>query len=81
MAASAPPERSAIERRAAMSRAQRLKRVFGIDVERCVRCGKSVKVIACIEGAGAGRTDPSACDRERRMQHGIALPAADGAAA
>ena len=32
-----------------MSRAQRLKRVFGIDVESCVRCGKSVKVIACIE--------------------------------
>jgi hypothetical protein len=64
-----------------MTWAQRLKRVFGIDVESCVRCGKSVKVIACIEGAGAGRTDPGACDRERRMQHGIALPAVDGVAA
>ena len=29
--------------------AQRLKRVFGIDVESCVRCGKSVRVIASIE--------------------------------
>ena len=70
----------AIERHAAMTWAQRLKRVFGIDVESCVRCGKSVKVIACIEGAGTGRTDPGACERERRMQHGIALPAVDGAA-
>ena len=34
----AQPERSAIERHAAMSWAQRLKRVFGIDVESCVRC-------------------------------------------
>ncbi len=32
-----------------MTWAQRLKRVFNIDVESCVRCGKSVKVIACIE--------------------------------
>ena len=45
----AQPERSAIERHAAMRWAQRLKRVFGIDVETCVRCGKAVKVIACIE--------------------------------
>ena len=27
----------------------RLKRVFGIDVETCVRGGKAVRVIACIE--------------------------------
>ena len=45
----AQPEKSAIERHVAMSWAQRLKRVFGIDVESCVRCGKAVKVIACIE--------------------------------
>ncbi|MBK9665550.1 MAG: transposase [Gammaproteobacteria bacterium] len=45
----AQPERSAIERHAAMSWAQRLKRVFGIDVESCVRCGQAVKIIACIE--------------------------------
>lgn len=35
----AQPERSAIERHAAMTWAQRLKRVFNIDVESCVRCG------------------------------------------
>ena len=32
-----------------MSWAQRLKRVFNIDIEVCSRCGGSVKVIACIE--------------------------------
>lgn len=37
------------ERRAAMTWAQRLKRVFNIDVETCQTCGGSVKVIACIE--------------------------------
>ena len=32
-----------------MTWAQRLKRVFKIDIEVCGRCGGSVKVIACIE--------------------------------
>ena len=32
-----------------MTWAQRLKRVFSIDIEVCGRCGGSVKVIACIE--------------------------------
>ena len=53
----APPEKSAIERHLAMSWAQRLKRVFGIDVESCVRCGKSVRVAApahpCARGISA----------------------------
>ena len=38
-----------IEHRAAMSRAQRLRRVFNIDVERCEACGGAVVVIASIE--------------------------------
>ncbi len=29
--------------------AQRLKRAFNIDIETCIHCGGSVKVIACIE--------------------------------
>jgi hypothetical protein len=37
------------ERRTAMTWAQRLKRVFNIDVEICSGCGGAVKVIACIE--------------------------------
>ncbi len=32
-----------------MTWAQRLKRVFRIDVETCSECGGAVRVIACIE--------------------------------
>ncbi len=38
------------ERRGAMRWAQRLKSVFGIDIETCPACGDAVRVIACIEG-------------------------------
>ena len=41
--------RSPAERHGAMTWAQRLKRVFNIDIEVCGRCGGSVKGIACIE--------------------------------
>lgn len=41
--------RSPAERHAAMTWAQRLKRVFNVDVEVCGRCGGSAKVIACID--------------------------------
>ena len=37
------------ERHAAMTWAQRLKRVFNIDIQTCSACGGAVKVIACIE--------------------------------
>ena len=37
------------ERRATMTWAQRLKRVFSIDIETCHACGSAAKVIACIE--------------------------------
>jgi hypothetical protein len=40
---------SPAERHVTMSWAQRLKRVFNIDIEVCGHCGGSVKVIACIE--------------------------------
>jgi hypothetical protein len=36
-------------RHVAMTWAQRLKRVFDIDIESCERCGGAVKIIACIE--------------------------------
>ncbi len=32
-----------------MTCAQRLKRVFGIDVETCVNCGGKVKIVASVE--------------------------------
>jgi hypothetical protein len=37
------------ERHSSMTWAQRLKRVFNIDIEVCEHCGGQVKVIACIE--------------------------------
>ena len=37
------------ERRTSMTWAQRLKRVFNIDIDTCRECGGAVKVIACIE--------------------------------
>jgi hypothetical protein len=37
------------ERHAAMTWAQRLKRVFDIDIDTCCECGGDVKIIASIE--------------------------------
>ena len=44
--------KTASERRAAMSWAQRLKRVLRVDIETCRHCNGSVKVIASIEDPG-----------------------------
>jgi hypothetical protein len=52
-----PEEPTPAERRAAMTpdqvrgrlRAQRLKRVFGIDIATCLACGGAVRTIVCIE--------------------------------
>jgi len=41
--------RTSAERHAAMTWAQRLKRVFNIDIRVCARCGGPARVIACIE--------------------------------
>lgn len=43
------PATTPAERHAAMTWAQRLKRVFNIDIDTCEACGGTVKVIACIE--------------------------------
>ena len=42
-------EKTTFARKQGMTWAQRLKRVFNIDIEVCDICGKKVKVIACIE--------------------------------
>ena len=41
--------KSPAQSRAAMTWAQRLKRVFNIDIQTCSQCGGNVRVIACIE--------------------------------
>jgi len=43
------PDQTPAERNAAMTWAQRLKRVFDIDVETCSECGGDVRIIASIE--------------------------------
>ena len=43
------PEQTPAERRASMTWAQRLIRVFKIDIETCGECGGAVKIIASIE--------------------------------
>ena len=43
------PAQSATEAHQAMSWAQRLKRVFAIDIQSCQRCGARLRVIATIE--------------------------------
>jgi hypothetical protein len=42
-------EQSLAERRVSMSWAQRLKRVFNIDIETCRECGGAVRIVASIE--------------------------------
>ena len=42
-------EGSATDRQRALTWAQRLKRVFAIDIEVCRRCGGRLRVIASIE--------------------------------
>jgi hypothetical protein len=42
-------EKTVAEQWASMRWAQRLKRVFKIDIETCSACGDAMKVIACIE--------------------------------
>jgi hypothetical protein len=46
-----PQEPTPAERRASLTWAQRLKRVFNIDIETCRACGAAVRIIACIEDA------------------------------
>lgn len=45
----AAQEETSFTKKRGMSWAQRLKRVFNIDIEECAICGKKVKIIACIE--------------------------------
>ena len=47
--ASQSDELSATDRQRGLTWAQRLKRVFAIDIETCRQCGGRLRVIACIE--------------------------------
>jgi hypothetical protein len=65
---------SPAERRASMSWAQRLKRVFNIDIETCSRCGGAVKVIACIEDPVVIDKILTHLDRTAALAEPVVLP-------
>jgi hypothetical protein len=62
------------ERRASMTWAQRLKRVFHIDIETCSECGGSVKVMACIEDPAVIQKILTHLDKQEPSQSAGRLP-------
>jgi hypothetical protein len=75
-----PDDRTPDEKRRAMSWAQRLKRVFGMDVTACVHCGGAVKIVASVEDPAGHPRDPRPLRQARRAGTG-ALPARSARAA
>jgi hypothetical protein len=69
-----PQDQSLFERRASMTWAQRLKRVFNIDIETCNKCGGAVKVIACIEDPVVIRKILSHMDKKATLNGPVVLP-------
>ena len=59
------------ERRAGMTWAQRLKRVFHIDIETCSECGGAVRIIASIE-------DPAVINKILAHRDAMAHPPGGG---
>ncbi len=61
--------------RATMTWAQRLKRVFGIDITTCQHCGGAMRVIACIEDPAVIRAILAHLDKKRKTATSVrALP-------
>jgi hypothetical protein len=61
-------------RAGAMSWAQRLKRVFGIDIEKCSRCGGAVRIVACIEDPAVIRRILDHLESREQAMEGAVLP-------
>jgi hypothetical protein len=67
-------ENTPAQRRTALTRAQRLKRVFGIDIETCPACGGAVRIIACIEDPAVIKKILAHLDRKDAPQQTGLLP-------
>ncbi len=67
-------EKTSAERHVAMTWAQRLKRVFNIDVETCRACGGSAKVIACIEDPAVIRKILKHLQEQSPLDSGVLIP-------
>ena len=57
------------ERRRSMSWAQRLKRVFNIDVITCVNCGCAARIVASVEDPTAIRAILDHFDKHGVLEH------------
>jgi len=73
-AATNNPDETPAERHAAMTWAQRLKRVFNIDIETCDECGGDVRIIASIEDPAVIRTILAHLDKKGVNVAGSLLP-------
>jgi len=67
-------EKTPTQRHVAMSWAQRLKRVFNIDVETCRTCGGNAKVIACIEDPAVISKILNHLAEKSPMDSGVLIP-------
>ena len=67
-------EQTPAERHAAMTWAQRLKRVFDIDIETCSECGGDVKIIASIEDPVVIKTIIAHLDKKGAFSGNRLLP-------
>ena len=67
-------EKTPAQRHVAMTWAQRLKRVFNIDVETCRACAGSAKVIACIEDPVIIRKILNHLQEKSSLVSGVPLP-------
>ena len=64
----------ATPRHVAMNWARRLKRVFGIDIEACARCGGKLRVIASIEEPEVIAKILAHLERRTPQEHQAELP-------
>jgi hypothetical protein len=67
-------EKTPAHRHVAMTWAQRLKRVFNIDVETCRVCGSAAKVIACIEDPVVIKTILTYLEKKAARDSGVQIP-------
>lgn len=58
----------------AITWAQRLKRLFSIDIEICEKCKGPVRIIACIEDPAVIRQIPEHLKSKERADHQAELP-------
>ena len=76
--AAEPDEKTPGQRHVAMTWAQRLKRVFNIDVAICRLCGGAAKVVACIEDSVVIKTILSHLEKKAPMDSGVEIPNSRG---